>query len=274
MAIDIITKKLERSAETLTIGVGGMTCASCVARVERAIKKVPGVDGATVNLATEKATVSYDRRRARSGPSSARSRTPATSRGARRWCSTSSAATCTDPEALQTALLALQGVVSATVSADGSWVTVSYPTGAVDAVSYARQRTLLGVELQGTRAGRQPIRWKRRIEPQQRILLAKWIARELPASCLMACRCSPSRCCSAAISVQMLLTLQFAIALPVQVWAGSQFYVRPGSSLQAPQRRHEHADRARHQRGLHLQHRRHVLARRCSRTRTRIHDHI
>ena len=37
-----------------------MTCASCVARVERALKKVPGVDGATVNLATEKATVSYD----------------------------------------------------------------------------------------------------------------------------------------------------------------------------------------------------------------------
>src|SRR5690554_6799243 len=46
--------------DTLTIGVGGMTCASCVARVERALKKVPGVDNATVNLATEKATVSYD----------------------------------------------------------------------------------------------------------------------------------------------------------------------------------------------------------------------
>ena len=46
--------------ETLTIGVGGMTCASCVSRVERALKKVPGVDAAAVNLATEKATVSYD----------------------------------------------------------------------------------------------------------------------------------------------------------------------------------------------------------------------
>src|SRR3954467_3386260 len=60
MVIDITNKNLERSAETLTIGVGGMTCASCVARVERAINKVPGVDSATVNLATEKATVSYD----------------------------------------------------------------------------------------------------------------------------------------------------------------------------------------------------------------------
>ncbi|MDP8971619.1 MAG: heavy metal translocating P-type ATPase [Actinomycetota bacterium] len=43
-----------------TFGVTGMTCASCVGRVERALKKkVPGVLEATVNLANEKATVRY-----------------------------------------------------------------------------------------------------------------------------------------------------------------------------------------------------------------------
>ncbi len=41
------------------IGVGGMTCASCVGRVERAIRKLPGVVEASVNLATEKASVTY-----------------------------------------------------------------------------------------------------------------------------------------------------------------------------------------------------------------------
>jgi Cu+-exporting ATPase len=44
-------------AEEVTLAVAGMTCASCVGRVERALKKVPGVEDAAVNLATEKATV-------------------------------------------------------------------------------------------------------------------------------------------------------------------------------------------------------------------------
>ncbi len=41
------------------IGIGGMTCASCSARVERALNKLPGVIAASVNLATERATVRY-----------------------------------------------------------------------------------------------------------------------------------------------------------------------------------------------------------------------
>jgi Cu+-exporting ATPase len=43
--------------ETLTLAISGMTCASCSARVEKALNKVPGVLEASVNLATEQATV-------------------------------------------------------------------------------------------------------------------------------------------------------------------------------------------------------------------------
>ena len=42
---------------SLDLGIDGMTCASCVMRVERAIQKVPGVHSASVNLATESARV-------------------------------------------------------------------------------------------------------------------------------------------------------------------------------------------------------------------------
>lgn len=44
-------------AAPVTLAVTGMTCASCVGRVERALKAVPGVTDASVNLATERATV-------------------------------------------------------------------------------------------------------------------------------------------------------------------------------------------------------------------------
>ena len=47
----------EPKLETRELGVEGMTCASCVSRVEKALKAVPGVKDASVNLATERATV-------------------------------------------------------------------------------------------------------------------------------------------------------------------------------------------------------------------------
>jgi Cu+-exporting ATPase len=47
-----------KTANLIKLPIEGMTCASCVARVEKALKRVPGVGSAAVNLATETATVS------------------------------------------------------------------------------------------------------------------------------------------------------------------------------------------------------------------------
>jgi len=48
------------ASTTAEFAIGGMTCASCVRRVEKALAKVPGVGQVSVNLATEKATVHAD----------------------------------------------------------------------------------------------------------------------------------------------------------------------------------------------------------------------
>ena len=48
------------SLSQIDLGIGGMTCASCVSRVERVLKKQAGVSEATVNLATESARVQVD----------------------------------------------------------------------------------------------------------------------------------------------------------------------------------------------------------------------
>jgi len=53
-------KSAEGKTSRTTVTVGGMTCAACVRRVETALKELPGVRDATVNLATARATVVHD----------------------------------------------------------------------------------------------------------------------------------------------------------------------------------------------------------------------
>ncbi len=52
-----MTPQDSTNSEFFTLDIGGMTCASCVSRVEKALDKIPGVEAASVNLATEQAKV-------------------------------------------------------------------------------------------------------------------------------------------------------------------------------------------------------------------------
>ncbi len=59
----MVSATQDRSADavsTVSLSIDGMSCASCVGRVERALKAVPGVGTASVNLATERADISFD----------------------------------------------------------------------------------------------------------------------------------------------------------------------------------------------------------------------
>ncbi len=58
--MNVQLKSSTEGLETVTIPIEGMTCASCVGRVERSLKSVSGVAEASVNLATERAEVRLD----------------------------------------------------------------------------------------------------------------------------------------------------------------------------------------------------------------------
>ena len=49
--------QIDTKSELFTLDIGGMTCASCVGRVEKALDRMPGVEATSVNLATEQAKV-------------------------------------------------------------------------------------------------------------------------------------------------------------------------------------------------------------------------
>jgi len=56
-----VVSQMQPGAESrATLTLEGMTCASCAMRIEKGLKKVPGIKDASVNLATEQATVTYD----------------------------------------------------------------------------------------------------------------------------------------------------------------------------------------------------------------------
>ncbi|SDD66034.1 heavy metal translocating P-type ATPase [Sporomusa acidovorans] len=55
-----MTESNKASVENMLLKVEGMTCAACASRVEHGLSKLKGVEKAAVNLATEKASVTYD----------------------------------------------------------------------------------------------------------------------------------------------------------------------------------------------------------------------
>ena len=111
--------------------IEGMTCASCVSRVEKAIRAVPGVASANVNLATEKATVAF------SGRTDPQAVTAAIEKAG--YATPEEAAelqiegmTCASCVArIERALAAVPGVTSAAVNLATERAVVRYPAGSV-----------------------------------------------------------------------------------------------------------------------------------------------
>jgi P-type Cu+ transporter len=114
---DTPTAAVDAQSSILAFGVTGMTCTSCAATIERNLRKVPGVQTAKVNFASERATVTFDPSQAdlpdliagveRAGYGVATGEADVTIRGLQ---------TAEDAARLEKSLTSLEGVLSATIT--------------------------------------------------------------------------------------------------------------------------------------------------------------
>ena len=133
--------------ESVSLGIRGMTCASCTARVERALTKVAGVSEATVNLATERASVRFDAQQtgvpalleavARAGYDPVTERTSLAVSGM-------TCASCT--ARVERSLKRLDGVVDASVNLATERASVTYLPGLLTPADLSAAVTAAGYE--------------------------------------------------------------------------------------------------------------------------------
>ena len=207
-----------------TLDIGGMTCASCAARIERKLQRTEGVTHATVNLALEKAAVEWDPRRASAASlvdaiQSLGYQVRTTERRFRIEGMTCAACA----QRVERALSRLPSVVQATVNLATETATVRYVGDLSD------DEVRRAVEAQGYRASEAEPTPDREREARareisrQRRLLALSALFSLPLLTYMLGELIPTLG-RALPSVVFDPWFQLAMATPVQLVAGWQFY--------------------------------------------------
>ena len=222
----------------LTLPITGMTCANCVATVERNLKKLEGVNTAVVNLSSERATVEFEADKLRLEDMIARVNR------AGYGVATGEAdliikrlADDNDARRLEKALLSLEGVLEAQVSFTTEKARVKYVPTIVTQAELRRAVASAGfeaLELGGEAEDAEAKAREHEINEQRRLLIIGLIftvplflfamARDfnlLPASFY---EMSPMEGMTAT-PVPWTNWLMLALALPVQFYVGWQYYV-------------------------------------------------
>ena len=125
-------------ARSLTLAVEGMSCASCVGRVERALAAVPGVREARVNLASESAQVDFDPPADAGALVAALDKAgyPARERSVVLEVEAMTCASCVGR--VERALAAVPGVLKVNVNLASETATVTFLEGQTDAAALGR----------------------------------------------------------------------------------------------------------------------------------------
>lgn len=211
--------------ETVQIPVEGMTCASCVARVQKSLGRVEGVSEASVNFATEKATVSFDPAAVDVERLVATVRDTGYGVKSEKLTLDVGGMTCAScVKRVEKALARAPGVLSASVNFGTEAATVEFLPGVAspadlrrvveDAGYSIREREVDHGESTGS-TGPEAARAK-----EHRTLRLKVSVSLVVGVALMALGFFPP----SFLTMEQLWVVMFVLASPIQFWAGWQFY--------------------------------------------------
>ena len=220
-------------SKQLTLPITGMTCANCVATVERNLKKVSGVQTAAVNLSSERATVEFDpaltalpaliARVERAGYGVAAGEA---NLSIRRMSDDN------DARRLEKALSALEGVLSAQVSFAGERARVNYVPTIVSQAELRRAVASAGfeaIETGGDAEDAEALARQKEINTQKRHLLVGLI---FTVPLFILAMSGDLGLLPMSIShAPWMKWLMLALATPVQFYVGWQYYVGAYKSL-------------------------------------------
>ena len=213
--------------QTHRIEIEGMTCAGCVARVERALAAVPGVETATVNLASEVATVQLNAATLDDLTSAlAGAHYPARTQDISLEVAGLNCAACVRRAEL--ALLGAPGVVSAAVNLASGKARIRVLTGSSTGAELAQALTTSGYPAQAPEDGAQD-HVTRAVEQERKALRIALISAALTLPVFvteMGGHLIPAfhHALHSAFGTQALWLMQFVLTTLVLVWPGRRFF--------------------------------------------------
>ena len=232
-ALELARAEADEWPETLSIPIEGMTCASCAGRVERAIRKVPGVAEASVNLATERAEVTFTSGQSDPGPAIAAIAKAGYAAGTETTELSLTGMTCASCVGrVETALLKVPGVLNAEVNlatetARVKAVRSTTPDVFISAVERAGYQAFLKDDAAAPSAGAISD-GERRSASARRELRHVLIAALLSVPLVVPMLLAPF-----GIEAAVPGWVQLLLATPVQFWLGARFYRAGWKALKA-----------------------------------------
>ena len=217
---------------TILLPIEDMSCAACAARVEKVLGEVPGVSEASVNFATERAKVRYDP--AKVQPQQLVSAVRGAGYGVRAESASypvtgMSCAVCAGR--VERAAASVPGVVQATVNFATEKLTVSYLQDAASPQAIAKAVQAAGytmmVPVNGAAQAEPGAAAETARKKHVRTLRLKFIVSLAVGAVLMLMMLIPDSW----LSLGRQWYIMFALATPVQAWAGGQFYRGAWSAL-------------------------------------------